>query len=127
VIKLPKTKTVGFKDLERSLTNAEDGAVLFLAAGDYQLSSMVTVHKSISLIGAGQALTHVFSSAAVALMQFRGGELHLKGISFIHTGKQKADVLDVKDAQINIEDCRFTGFMGARAAELLTVNFPAMP
>ncbi len=109
VIAVPKTKTVGFKDLERSISNAEDGAVLFLAAGDYQLSNMVSVHKSISLIGAGQALTRVFSSASVALMRFQGGELHLKGISFVHTGKQKADVLDIEDAKINIEDCRFTG------------------
>jgi parallel beta-helix repeat protein len=109
VIAVPKTKTVGFKDLERSIERAEDGAVLFLAAGDYQLSSMVTVHKSISLIGAGQALTRVFSSASVALMRFQGNELHLKGIGFIHTGKQKADVLDIKDAKINIEDCRFSG------------------
>jgi parallel beta-helix repeat protein len=105
----PTTKTVGFKDLEQSIDNAEEGAVLFLAAGDYQLSSTVKVQKSISLIGAGQALTRVFSSAGVALISFKAGELHLKGISFVHTGKQKSDVMDIEDAKINIEDCRFTG------------------
>jgi parallel beta-helix repeat protein len=83
--------------------------VLFLAAGDYQLSDRLEVSKSISLIGTGQATTNVFSSASQAVLRFRDGALHLKGISFIHTGKQTADVLDVKDARIKIEDCRFTG------------------
>jgi parallel beta-helix repeat protein len=109
VIALPKIKTVGFNDLAQSIANAEDGAVLFLAAGEYKLLSTIKVQKSISLIGAGQALTRISSSASVALMSFKTAELHLKGIGFVHTGKQKADVLDIKDAQIKIEDCRFSG------------------
>ena len=109
VAAVPKTKTVAFDDLEKSINDADDGAVLFLAAGDYRLSNTISIQKSISLIGAGQTKTHVFSRASVALMSFKNGELHLKGIDFVHTGKQKADVLDVKDAQIDIEDCRFAG------------------
>ena len=109
VAAVPKTKTVAFDDLEKSINDADDGAVLFLAAGDYRLSSTISIQKSISLIGAGQTKTHVFSRAGTALMSFKNGELHLKGIDFVHTGKQKADVLDVKDAQIDIEDCRFAG------------------
>ena len=108
-VAVPTTKTVAFNDLEQSINNAVDGAVLFLAAGDYQLSRMLEVGKSISLIGTGRATTRVFSSAREAVLRFRNGTLHLKGISFVHTGKQTADVLDVKDATIKIEDCRFTG------------------
>jgi parallel beta-helix repeat protein len=109
IVPVPKTKTVGFKDLEQSIANAEDGAVLFLAAGEYKLLSTINIQKSISLIGAGQAQTRISSSASVAVMGFRSAQLHLKGISFVHTGTQKADVLDIKDAQIEIEDCRFSG------------------
>jgi Right handed beta helix region len=109
VIGVPKTKTVGFNDLERSINNAEEDAVLFLAAGDYQLSRTIRVQKSISLIGSGQTKTRVLSSASVALMGFKEGKLRLKGINFVHIGQQKADVFDVKDATIDIEDCRFAG------------------
>jgi parallel beta-helix repeat protein len=109
IIPVPKTKTVALNDLERTIANADDGAVLFLAAGDYKLLSTVKVQKSISLIGEGQTLTRISSSVGVAVMAFKTGQLHLKDISFSYTGKQKADVLDIKDAQIDIEDCRFSG------------------
>lgn len=109
IVPVPKTKTVAFNNLEQSIANADDGAVLFLAAGEYKLLTTVKVQKSISLIGAGQALTRISSSLGVAVMAFKTGQLHLKGISFLHTGKQKSDVLDIKDAQIKIEDCRFSG------------------
>jgi parallel beta-helix repeat protein len=105
----PTTKTVGFKDLAQSIENAEDGAVLFLAAGDYELSSNLKVQKAISLIGAGLSLTRITSSVAGVMMRFSDGELHLKGISFVHLGKQKSDVVSIEDAKINIEDCRFAG------------------
>lgn len=105
----PTTKTVGFKDLAQSIENAEDGAVLFLAAGDYELSSSLNVEKSISLIGAGLSLTRITSSVAGVMIRFSGNDLHLKGISFVHLGKQKSDVLSIEDAKIKIEDCRFAG------------------
>ncbi len=105
----PTTKTVAFNDLEQSIDNAKDGAVLFLAAGDYGLLSNVKVQKSISLIGAGLSLTRITSSLAGIMMRFNGSDLHLKGISFVHLGKQKSDVVSIEDAKINIEDCRFTG------------------
>jgi parallel beta-helix repeat protein len=105
----PSINTVGFKDLAQSLESAEDGAVLFLAAGEYQLSSNLEVQKSISLIGAGLSQTRITSSLAGVMMRFSGSELHLKGISFVHTGKQKSDVVSIEDAKIKIEDCRFSG------------------
>ncbi len=108
-IATPNTKTVGFRDLAQSIENAEDGAVLFLAAGEYQLSSNLKVEKSISLIGAGYSQTRITSSLSGIMLRFNGGELHLKGIGFVHTGKQKSDVLSIEDAKINIEDCRFSG------------------
>jgi parallel beta-helix repeat protein len=109
VIALPKTKTVAFNDLERSINNAQKDAVLFLATGDYQLSRTISIQKSISLIGSGQTKTRVLSSAGVALLSFKEGKLRLKGINFVHVGQQKADVLAVRDATIDIEDCRFAG------------------
>ncbi len=106
---VPKVKTVAFGDLEQSIQKAADGDVLFLAAGEYYLLRSIAVGKSISLIGAGQTKTRVVSRAGVAVMSFKNGDLHLKGISFVHSGKRKADVVDIKDSQISIEDCAFSG------------------
>lgn len=108
-IAAPTTKTVDFKELAQSIDDAEDGAVLFLAAGEYQLSSNLKVQKSISLIGAGFSQTRITSSVSGIMMRFSGSDLHLKGISFVHLGKQKSDVVSIEDAKIKIEDCRFAG------------------
>ena len=109
------TKTVALNDLARSINQAADGAVLYLAAGDYKLVSLVKVQKSISLIGAGQSKTRVISSGKTALISFLKADLHLKGISFVHLGKQESDVLDIEDSKVEIEDCGFSGGYTAKS------------
>jgi parallel beta-helix repeat protein len=102
-------KTVALGDLERSLKAAKDGDTLFLAEGDYKLAHLVNVQKSISLVGMGATKTRVISSLNQEVMRFNGVSLSLKGIGFVHSGKQKADVLNIVDSKIKIDDCSFSG------------------
>ncbi len=102
-------KTVALGDLERSLKAAKDGDTLFLAEGDYKLAHLVNVQKSISLVGTGATKTRVISSLNQEVMRFVNVSLNLKGIGFVHSGKQKADVLNIVDSKIKIEDCSFSG------------------
>ncbi len=108
-----ETKTVALGDLEKSINQASDGAVLYLGAGDYKLSKMPDVQKSISFIGIGQGRTRIISSNKEAVMRFERADLHLKGISFVHMGKQNADVLNILDSKIDIDDCSFSGAFSA--------------
>jgi parallel beta-helix repeat protein len=102
-------KTVALNDLERSINKAKDGATLYLAAGDYKLAHLINVQKSISLVGMGMAKTRVISSLNQEVMRFVKVSLSLKGIAFVHLGKQKADVLNIVDSKIKIDDCSFSG------------------
>lgn len=102
-------KTVALNDLERSLNAAKDGDTLFLTEGDYTLAHTVKLQKSISLIGAGMTKTRVLSSVKTAVLGFQKADLSFKGISFVHMGKQKSDVLDIEDSKVNIDDCSFSG------------------
>jgi parallel beta-helix repeat protein len=102
-------KTVALNDLERSINKAKDGDTLYLAAGDYKLAHLVNVQKSISLIGTGMAKTRVISSLNQEVLRFVKVNVNLKGIAFVHLGKQKADVLNIVDSKIKIDDCSFSG------------------
>ncbi len=106
---LALNKTVALNDLERSLRAAKDGDTLFLAEGDYKLSHLINVQKSISLVGMGATKTRVISSLNQEVMRFVNVSLSLKGIGFVHLGKQKADVLNIVDSKIKIDGCSFSG------------------
>jgi parallel beta-helix repeat protein len=100
---------VAFDDLENAINTAEDGAVLRLAEGNYQLVKSLQVEKTITLIGKGKNKTHIRSSAGTRLMGFANAKLTLRGIDFEHLGNEPAHVVSIWNASFSIEDCRFAG------------------
>ena len=86
------------------------GGHLQLAAGHYELSEPLVLKESLSLRGAGAQDTVIALSAAPVALTLEGtGEFRFEGLHFIYAGVSGGDIMNVRDATLKVNGCRFEG------------------
>lgn len=92
------------------LSHARQGGTLRLAATTFRLTEPLELSGDVSLIGQGYQQSKIISSAADAVIIYRGnGSFSAREIGFEHTGNQIANVVSIMNGNVNINNCRFTG------------------
>lgn len=98
--------------LMNALDKIADGGTITLAAGTYDLDQLLTIDKSVQLVGAGMSKTLVVSTVKGKGVLFTGDHhFSASGITFSHQGAAPGDVVWVDAGTVDFENCRFTGAM----------------
>jgi parallel beta-helix repeat protein len=99
-----------YPSLEEALAAVPPESTIMLDPGTYRLKYKLEIDKSISLRGAGMDQTIVVGDDATYVIRFTGpGKFILQGITFRYEGTPWADVVSVKNGDIDFSDCSFTG------------------
>jgi parallel beta-helix repeat protein len=99
-----------YPTLEKAVQHIAEGGTITLGAGTYRLSQPLEINKPISLIGAGMDQTIVVTTTEYYVISFNGeGSFVLQGLTAQLVGGGKANVVQIKNGDINFSDCRFTG------------------
>ena len=96
--------------LAQALAGAPDHAIIQVPAGSHHLAHGVTLRRSVSLVGAGMDETEIVGSGGEHVLRLDGGgRLGLRDLALRFAGGGVGDVVGVRDAEIEIERCRFSG------------------
>ena len=99
-----------YAGLEEAIEAVPAGSTIQLDAGTYVLASALEIDKSLALLGEGMDQTFVTGTAGEQMILFVGpGTFSAEGITFRFEGTDWARVMKIKDAEIDIARCRFTG------------------
>ncbi|MGB7115678.1 MAG: hypothetical protein WBD56_06010, partial [Anaerolineales bacterium] len=99
-----------YPGLEEALAAVPPESTILLDPGTYRLKHKLEIDKTISLRGAGIDQTIVVGDDATYLIRFTGpGKFTLQGITLRYEGTSWANVMSVKDGDIDFSDCSFTG------------------
>jgi parallel beta-helix repeat protein len=99
-----------YSTLEKAIQHIAEGGTINLGAGTYRLSQPLEINKSISLIGVGMDQTIIAATTQYHVIDFSGeGPFVLQGLTVQLEGGGKANVVQVKNGEINFSDCRFKG------------------
>ena len=104
----------GLSNSATGLTDAvakiADGGTITLAAGTYDLDQLLTINKSLQLVGAGKGQTLIVSTVKDKGVLFTGTHQFLaSGITFSHEGANPGGAVWVNSGTVHFSDCRFTG------------------
>ena len=96
--------------LTDALAKIADGGTITLAAGTYDLNQLLTIDKSVQLVGAGMGQTLIVSTVKDKGVLFTG-EHHFtaSAITFSHQGATPGGAVWVDAGTVQFNDCRFTG------------------
>jgi parallel beta-helix repeat protein len=96
--------------LSDAVAKIADGGTVTLAAGTYELDRLLTIDKSVQLVGAGMSKTLIVSPVKDKGVLFTGAHhFSASGITFSHEGAAPGDVVWVDAGTVHFSDCRFTG------------------
>jgi len=99
-----------YPSLEEALAAVPPESTILLDPGTYRLKHKLEIDKTISLRGAGMDQTIVVGNDATYVIRFTGpGKFTLQGITLRYEGTPWANVVSVKDGDIDFSDCSFTG------------------
>jgi len=99
-----------YPGLEEALAAVPPESTILLDPGTYRLKHKLEIDKTISLRGAGMDQTIVVGDDATYVIRFTGpGTFTLQGITLRYEGTPWANVVSVKDGDIDFSDCSFTG------------------
>lgn len=97
-------------NLQATIDRAAPNSVIQLGEGIFTLPKPLRINKALELRGAGPNHTLVISSAGEAVLLIQdGGELSAANIGFEHQGEAWADVVRVRNATANFNNCMFKG------------------
>ncbi|MEA2057814.1 MAG: right-handed parallel beta-helix repeat-containing protein [Actinomycetota bacterium] len=97
-------------DLAAILAEAGSGSVITLEAGGYDLSELIVVDRSLTLVGAGADRTILRSSSSSAAILVRvDGSLNISEIAIEHVGDEPASVVVVSDGDLSMLAVRVAG------------------
>jgi parallel beta-helix repeat protein len=107
----PEELTVGpSADLAAILAEAGSGSVITLEAGRYDLSELIVVDRSLTLVGAGADRTILRSSSSSAAILVRvDGSLTISEIAIEHVGDEPASVIVVSGGSLSMLAARVAG------------------
>ncbi|MBU1877481.1 MAG: right-handed parallel beta-helix repeat-containing protein, partial [Chloroflexi bacterium] len=107
-----------YPTLAAAVAAAPAGATIQLAAGTYNLTQPLDVAKPLRLTGAGMDATSVVGQTGEYVVRFTGpGTLTAEGITFRYAGTTWARVMVIKDGEVDLVRCRFTGAVRDSATE----------
>ena len=96
--------------LSSAVAKIADGGTITLAAGTYDLNQLLTVDKSVQLVGAGMGQTLIVSTVKDRGVLFTGAhQFSASGITFSHEGAKPGDAVWVDAGTVQFTGCRFTG------------------
>jgi len=99
-----------YPSLEEALAAVPPESTILLDPGTYRLKHKLEIDKTISLRGAGMDQTIVVGDDATYVIRFTGpGKFTLQGITLRYEGTPWANVVSIKDGDIDFSDCSFTG------------------
>ena len=99
--------------LNQSIADAEPGAVIQIAAGDYHLPEPLILAKPVTLVGAGMDQTRILCGASGVVVRFDvAGPYAARNLTFAHDGDEPAAVAVVTAGPFDCRSCRFTGAVG---------------
>lgn len=113
------------EDLAAIIASAQDGEILYLGEGTYQLAEGLTIQKSLTIIGAGMDKTIITTSTPIvftrttvsdegekqveryAMLNFDvEGDLTLEGLTLSYSGTDPGYVLHMNNGNLKMDDCR---------------------
>jgi parallel beta-helix repeat protein len=99
-----------YANLEAAVEAVPSGSTILLDTGTFQLEASLEISKSLSLRGAGMDETFITGTEGDEVVLFSGpGFFAAEGITFRYEGSLRARVVTVKDGEIDVVRCRFTG------------------
>jgi parallel beta-helix repeat protein len=98
------------KRLQNAVEAAQDGAIIWMEPGTYTLDEPLLILRSVRLSGMGAEMTRIICEAEEYVLQYGGAGLFaVEGIAFEHRGNRWADVVLVKNGEVDLQRCVFTG------------------
>jgi parallel beta-helix repeat protein len=102
------------EDLAAKITAAADGDTLYLEAGAYHLSQSINIKKSLTIIGAGQDKTKIFSDAKTnveikipyVLQIDTAGTAILQGLAISEDSERNSRIIQVLNGNLKMSDCQ---------------------
>ncbi len=126
VVTLKPDGSGDYPNLETAVTALPAGSTVLLDPGIYILKGQLDIVNSLSLTGAGMDLTTIQGNNG-ALIDFDGpGDFNAEGITFQYGGTTKANVVEIKDGNIQIINCRFTDGVYDKTEDLVERDYLPM-
>ncbi len=99
-----------FQALSNALAKVADGGTVVLGPGTYELDQLVTITRSVHLVGAGQSTTRIACTVKGKGILVEGASsFAASGITFAHEGAVPGGAVSVTSGEVDIRACRFTG------------------
>lgn len=109
-IRLAADGSGDYPGLAEAVAAVQPGSTIYLDPGMYQLASTLILEKPLSLIGAGMDATYIVGQVEDYLVYASGpGPFVMHDITFRFEGTGRVPVVTVRDGEIDILRCRFTG------------------
>ena len=97
-------------DLRDAVARIADGGTITLGPGTYDLDKLLTINKSVQLVGAGVRQTRIVSTVKGKGVLFTGSHhFSVSGITFSHEGTAPGGAVWVNAGSVHFSNCRFTG------------------
>ena len=98
------------QSLEEAIQRVAPDGIVRLSEGTHYLKKPLHLAKPVRLIGQGKDRTEVVCDGPEYVLQYSGpGRFTAYGITFKHTGRAPAHVLEIAGGEILLESCRFSG------------------
>jgi len=102
-------------DLRDAVARIADGGTITLAPGTYDLDKLLTIDKSVQLVGAGVRQTRIVSTVKDKGVLFTDSHhFSVSGITFSHEGAAPGGAVWVNAGSVHFSNCRFTGAGSSR-------------
>ena len=100
-----------YKTLEEALQAANENGTIMLEEGTYNLTSKLEIKKSISLTGTGKASETIINGneGAYAILYSGKGPFIADNITFMYSGTEKSNVVELNGGNSIFNNCQFTG------------------
>lgn len=102
-----------YPTLEAAIEGVEEGSIIMLEAGMYNIEETLRISKALTLQGAGKDQTILSNGQPEGVFVYNGsGMLELNGITFQYTGTESGSAASIENGEFQIVDCRFTATQG---------------
>ena len=108
----------GSLTLIEALVQAEPGQSILIRRGTYFLVNPLLIENQITLVGEGQGETRLIGRYQSYLARISTSKhVEVKGISFIHEGKNPGDCIIVEEGEVFFTKCSFQGAVYDKVAD----------